>query len=289
MFDLQSLGCIIDGTVNISICPYTQIFKTLLNIKTNNKYHLEKIFTSDNKILNIGLYDGDYFVNQNLLFKTITNTENNYITKEKLSSIKNEKNKYKVTKNGIYYLNLKGTYQVITINDTAYTYDPSLISNQELKINEIHGTVQLELDLKKNDIIEIIYPSEEEIEETLEIYYFDKNIFEESYNKLKQNQIEYISYQDNKIEGTIKVEDNQIIFTSIPYDKHWKVTIDGKEAKTIRILNSLLGIECEPGMHTIKLEYKTNYVIPILISTTTLITLITKIIIERKKQKKSEN
>ena len=117
----------------------------------------------------------------------------------------------------------------------------------------------------------------------------DKQWLSKAYNTLKENQITYTSYKDNKIEGTITVNQDQLIFTSIPYDKHWKVTIDGKETQPIVLLNSLMGIECEPGTHTIKLEYKNNLTIPVLISITTFVGLITKIILDKRKQKKSEN
>ena len=289
IMDLQTLGCNTDDKATITLCPDNQVFKTLLNIKTDNEYHLEKIYSTSKMVTQIALNDGNYFANQNYLLKTLVNTNKDILIKQKLNSTKKSKTSYKIKQNGTYYLKLKSIYQVITIGNNAYTFNKDLVKNKELNIHEIKSSLHLELELKKNDIIEISYPSEEDIEETLEVYRFDKEEFEKAYNILKENQIKYTSYSDNKIEGTINVDKEEIIFTSIPYDKHWKVTIDGEEAKTFPILNSLLGIECKPGIHTIKIEYKTNLTIPILISLTTFIGLITKIIIDKKKQKKSEN
>ena len=289
LFDLQSLGCNTDNKATMTICPNNQIFNTLLNIKTNNEYHLEKIYSINKKITKISLFDANYLANQDLLITTMTNSNNHILEKYKLNSTKKSNTSYKVTKAGTYYLILKSSYQVITIGDNAYTFNKDLVENQDLTINEVKSSLHLELDLKKNDIIEIKYPSEEDIEETLEVYYFNKDEFEKAYNTLKENQITYTSYKDNKIEGTITVNQDQLIFTSIPYDKHWKVTIDGKETQPIVLLNSLMGIECEPGTHTIKLEYKNNLTIPVLISITTFVGLITKIILDKRKQKKSEN
>ena len=289
IMDLQTLGCNTDDKATITFCPNNQVFKTILNIKTNNEYHLEKIYSTSKNVTQIALNDGNYFTNQNYLLKTLVNTDKDILIKQKLNSTKKSKTSYKIKQDGTYYLKLKSIYQVITIGNNAYTFNKDLVKNKELNINEVKSSLHLELDLNKNDIIEISYPSEEDIEETLEVYRFNKEEFEKAYNILKENQIKYTSYSDNKIEGTINVDKEEIIFTSIPYDKHWKVTIDGKDAKTFPVLNSLLGIECTPGNHTIKIEYKTNLTIPILISLTTLIGLITKIIIDKNKQKKSEN
>lgn len=289
IMDLQSLGCNTDDKATITLCPDNQVFKTLLNIKTNNDYHLEKIYLANKNITQIALYDANYFANQNLLLKTLVNTDKDILIKHKLNSTKKSKTSYKIKEDGTYYLKLKNIYQVITIGDNAYTFNKDLVKNKDLNINEVKTSLHIELELNKNDIIEISYPSEEDIEETLEVYKFDIEEFEKAYIELQENQIKYTSYSDSKIEGTINVDKDKIIFTTIPYDKHWKVTIDGKEAKTIPILNSLLGIECEPGNHKIKIEYETNLTIPVLISLTTFIGLITKIIIDKKKQKKSEN
>jgi uncharacterized membrane protein YfhO len=78
-----------------------------------------------------------------------------------------------------------------------------------------------------------------------------------------------------------------MIFTSIPYDPDWHVFIDDKELNTIEVLNSLLAIECPPGSHKIRLEYKPKYTIPIIISITTFIGLIISIFIQKKKDNHS--
>ena len=94
------------------------------------------------------------------------------------------------------------------------------------------------------------------------------------YDILKKNQIEYTKYKDNIIEGTINVEKNQLIFTSIPYDTNWKISIDGERVNAIRILDSLIGVEVRPGKHKIKMEYKSNFLIPFLVSITSLIVVV---------------
>ena len=107
---------------------------------------------------------------------------------------------------------------------------------------------------------------------------YNEERIKEAYEYLSKNQIKYTYYSDSRLEGNINVDNNQIIFTSIPYDKDWNIYIDGKKIKTIKVLNSLLAIETTPGKHKIILEYKEHLLIPFMVSLTTFIALIIYII-----------
>ncbi len=107
---------------------------------------------------------------------------------------------------------------------------------------------------------------------------YNEERIKEAYEYLSKNQIKYTYYSDSRLEGNINVDNNQIIFTSIPYDKDWNIYIDGKKIKTIKVLNSLLAIETTPGKHKIILEYKEHLLIPFMVSLTTFIALIITII-----------
>ena len=52
-------------------------------------------------------------------------------------------------------------------------------------------------------------------------------------------------------------EDKTLLYTSIPYDKGWSITVDGSEVKYTRILDGLIGVELREGSHTIEFKYKT--------------------------------
>ena len=45
------------------------------------------------------------------------------------------------------------------------------------------------------------------------------------------------------------------MFTSIPYDKGWTVTVDGKPAETRKVFDAFLALELEPGEHEIGFSY----------------------------------
>jgi uncharacterized membrane protein YfhO len=87
------------------------------------------------------------------------------------------------------------------------------------------------------------------------------------------------------LEGTITLEENEIIFTTIPYDESWKIKIDGQEVKPFKTLNSLMAIKAPKGTHNISLEYKNNFIVPIIISISSLTLTIIFYIVQKKKKK----
>lgn len=122
-------------------------------------------------------------------------------------------------------------------------------------------------------------------DEDIDIYVYNKEKLDKAYEYLKKNQIDYTYYSDSRIEGTINVEENQIIYTSIPYDTNWNIYIDGKRTEPIKLLTALTGIEVPPGKHKIKMEYKVNFTLPFLVSLTTFIAIIVDILYKRIRRK----
>ena len=60
---------------------------------------------------------------------------------------------------------------------------------------------------------------------------------------------------DNHIQGTIRVKNRGWFITSIPYDKHFEIYIDGKRMKIQKVNTAFLGCKIEKGKHEVKLIY----------------------------------
>ena len=61
--------------------------------------------------------------------------------------------------------------------------------------------------------------------------------------------------EDNVIQGTIRVKKDGWFITSIPYDKHFKIYIDGKETEIQKVNTAFLGCKIESGNHELKIIY----------------------------------
>ena len=141
--------------------------------------------------------------------------------------------------------------------DDVSVYSPSISTNMTVSDGYI-------LDLgsyEKNDKITVTMPINEEhhyANVDFIVFTIDNEKYVQGYNSLKSGQLEYTSFTDTEIEGTFTAEENEILFTSIPYDKGWNVYIDGEkvsEENIIRISDALLGVKISAGTHSIKFDY----------------------------------
>ncbi len=82
--------------------------------------------------------------------------------------------------------------------------------------------------------------------------------FETGYDILKNQSFDIKSFTDTEIKGTIEALEDGILYTSIPYDTGWRVTVDGEEIdkeELLEIGDALLGIRLSKGRHTVELKY----------------------------------
>ncbi len=76
-------------------------------------------------------------------------------------------------------------------------------------------------------------------------------------NTLYQSEVQVDRKQtkDNVIQGTIQVKNDGWFVTSVPYDTHFKIYIDGKETKIRKVNTAFLGCKIESGEHEVKIVY----------------------------------
>lgn len=104
---------------------------------------------------------------------------------------------------------------------------------------------------------------------------FDPNAFKEVYNQLAKQPMDVYEHGDTFIKGNVNAEKDGILFTSIPYDKGWKVTIDGIDEDIIPIGEGLIGLNLKKGEHKIVFTYKpVGFLLGIVISTVSLLIFI---------------
>lgn len=90
--------------------------------------------------------------------------------------------------------------------------------------------------------------------------YFDPAALQKAYEALKEHQFVIRERRGSCLVGTVEVpEDKTLLFTSIPYDKGWRIYVDGAEVESIALLNeTFLGTELTPGMHEIEMFYQSR-------------------------------
>ena len=88
------------------------------------------------------------------------------------------------------------------------------------------------------------------------VYRFSEKGLEEVYGKLNQSPWNLTEWTDTSLLGTVDMQEAGKLFTSIPYDLGWKVTVDGEPAETEKILDTFLSVNLTAGLHKIQMEYE---------------------------------
>ena len=90
-------------------------------------------------------------------------------------------------------------------------------------------------------------------------YYFFYPDYEkqmEALEYLHNASVKIEKHSNTMLKGTINIPEGQeLILTTIPYDKGWNCYIDGEKVDSVRALGSLMAIETTAGEHTVELRY----------------------------------
>lgn len=148
--------------------------------------------------------------------------------------------------------------------------------------------------LNAGDVTNIYYELEDQLLDAAEgvhgefqVYRIQEEQWQQAYDKLAQHQLEVTDYTSTSIEGTITVGEDNLFFTSIPYDENWHLYVDGVETETTPLWSgAFLAAQIPEGEHTIRLEYhQSGLAAGLIITCAALIGMLAMMVIERKKHK----
>lgn len=87
-------------------------------------------------------------------------------------------------------------------------------------------------------------------------YYLNINNYEKDYKEMSKNKYDISYFSNTNIKGTVKSSNSKnVLYTSIPYDEGWTVSIDGKEVPKIKLLDSLIGVNVPTGVHEVEFKF----------------------------------
>lgn len=117
-----------------------------------------------------------------------------------------------------------------------------------------------------------------------QFYSFDMQSFENTVSELQKGTWNITNFEGDSLEGTVNAQsDDQLLFTTIPVQDGWTVTVNGKHVRTGKALNSLITIPLEKGENIVKMTFAPEYFkMAIVISVFGLLMLIVIFILEYK-------
>lgn len=88
------------------------------------------------------------------------------------------------------------------------------------------------------------------------VYTLDEQAFQKGYDVLSSSALNVSEFEDTYIKGSVIADKSCILYTSIPYDEGWSVTVDGKSVETFGLNDdTMLALNLEEGAHTIEFSY----------------------------------
>ena len=115
------------------------------------------------------------------------------------------------------------------------------------------------------------------------VYTINKEKFREGYASLVDTSLDVTTFEETCIKGKINMPYSGLLYTSIPYDTGWTVTVDGKvlSKESVHALGeALIAIDLSEGDHTVEFNYyPTGMTAGLIISASALAVLILFIIL----------
>lgn len=252
---------------NIDYNNYYTKYITSENNVFKYKYYLPIMFAVDNNIKDWITYDINPFNNQSSFIQNATGIYGVFdriyldsISGCSTSSTNGEYINFEFIKDGIndeivltyknnnyknvyaYFYNSNIDYIIIGEDDYRY-FSPNEPYIVELKNVSSEIKVTVHFKSKDENYIQAF------------VYGVNNNNFKAAYNILNSNKFIIKEFNYNKITGSINVSKNMTMYSSIPYDKGWKVYINNKQVRTFKIGDALLGYKVNKGLNNIKLVY----------------------------------
>ena len=97
---------------------------------------------------------------------------------------------------------------------------------------------------------------------TLKAAGLDLPKFESAIEKIRAKSFNMQSFSDTRVSGTVDAPEDGYMIMTVPYDKGWKVKVDGAEAETQALDNCLLAFKMSKGTHSIEMNFLPDKFIP---------------------------
>ena len=113
-------------------------------------------------------------------------------------------------------------------------------------------------DVVAGDVIEIriVCDAGENSTMKLSTAILDPEVFQQGYEILNASTLELTRFENTRISGIIQCNRNGLLYTSIPQNGNWTVTVDGVPAEIYLVGDCMVAVELTEGIHRVELRYQ---------------------------------
>ncbi|ANZ57769.1 hypothetical protein BGL34_03720 [Fructilactobacillus lindneri] len=274
---LSKLGLYSRNERRISVNGSMPVTNQLLNIDNHvqinrhGKYHTHRDYrfsglgyAVSDKINGLHLDSNNVFKNLNSLVQKEAGNQTNYFVANQINHVQVKEHRHG------YQYKVKTTPQM---NGIQYFDSPTTSPNQFLQI-KVDGKPlktayhQLGAEIirvgryQKGQSYTITFNSNQKIKHlNRDLAGFDENKFNQFVKdtqpyRLQVKNPQNLKFKGNHFVGFVRTtKQRPQLLISIPYDKGWQVTDNGKPVKLKKVINGLTGIKLKPGKHKLEFTY----------------------------------
>lgn len=129
-----------------------------------------------------------------------------------------------------------------------YLYSDSIILPQSMSVCQV----------QPGDVVEVraSCKANENSSMSIQAALLNDAVFREGYEILSASTLELTEFSTDRVAGTIHCNRDGLMYTSIPDDGNWYVTVDGNEADIVLVGGAMIALELTEGEHSIVFTYK---------------------------------
>lgn len=201
---------------------------------------------------NPDLETGDPFVNQNTFLNAIAGTQEDYYTEYEYNTENSGSNwsySFTADSENPVYLYMKSDsigWADVYVNDNWVGDYFSSENSCDLYLGSFQPGERVVVNVVPSAPITVNYAM---------IGQLHMDLLESVLHQLQENGMDISKHAGGKLSGTIHVDSQQKIMTSIPYDAGWTVKIDGKKVKIEKFADTFMVLDAEEGDHDITFQY----------------------------------
>ena len=129
-------------------------------------------------------------------------------------------------------------------------------------------------DVKAGDLVWLEFQIKEDEQATIDVQagVLNSEVFWAGYEVLAASTLELTHFSNTKVKGTISCNRDGLLYTSIPDNGNWTVTVDGDPAEIKQVGECMIGVEVTKGEHTVVYRYRNqSFVIGLIVSFVSLL------------------
>ena len=158
--------------------------------------------------------------------------------------------RYDIQQNGLLCLdlNMSARNRFTVSKNGAELYTETLSLPQTLSVSQVDpgDVIELRIECNANEKGSInIHPA-----------VVNDQVFWAGYEILSASTLELTSFSNTKVEGRISCNRDGLLYTSIPQNGNWHVTVDGREAEITLVGNAMVAVELTEGDHELCFTYR---------------------------------